>query len=77
METSLKRNQERFEKSGGEDRSLLPGSVLSAWKGVTQNFKDYQKLLLSNNIIIDQKEREKKIIKNPDQWIWTHNRWKR
>ena len=20
---------------------------------------------------------EKKIIKNPDQWIWTHNRWKR
>ena len=19
---------------------------------------------------------EKKIIKNPDQWIWTHNRWK-
>ena len=27
------------------------------------NFKDYQKLLLSNNIIIDQKEREKKITK--------------
>ena len=19
---------------------------------------------------------EKMIIKNPDQWIWTHNRWK-
>jgi KDO2-lipid IV(A) lauroyltransferase len=19
---------------------------------------------------------EKKIIKNPDQWIWSHNRWK-
>ena len=44
LETSLKRNQNRFEKSGGEDRSLLPGSVLSAWKSVTQNFKDYQDL---------------------------------
>ena len=20
---------------------------------------------------------EKKIMRNPDQWIWTHNRWKR
>jgi adenylate kinase family enzyme len=52
LETSLKRNQERFEKSGGEDRSLLPGSVLSAWKGVTQNFKDYQDLFGSNFISV-------------------------
>ena len=44
LETSLKRNQERFEKSGGEDRSLLPGAVLSTWKGVTQNFNEYQDL---------------------------------
>ena len=52
LETSLKRNQERFEKSGGEDRSLLPGSVLSAWKGVTQNFEDYQNLFGDNFISV-------------------------
>ena len=52
LETSLKRNQERFEKSGGEDRSLLPGSVLSAWKGVTQNFEDYQDLFRSNFVSV-------------------------
>jgi len=52
LETSLKRNQERFEKSGGEDRSLLPGAVLSAWKGVTQNFNDYQDLFGSNFISV-------------------------
>ena len=52
LETSLKRNQERFEKSGGEDRSLLPGSVLSAWKGVTQNFEDYQDLFGDNFVSV-------------------------
>ena len=52
LETSLKRNQERFEKSGGEDRSLLPGSVLSTWKSVTQNFKDYQNLFGDNFISV-------------------------
>ena len=52
LETSLKRNQERFEKSGGEDRSLLPGSVLSAWKGVTQNFEDYQNLFGDNFVSV-------------------------
>ena len=52
LETSLKRNQERFEKSGGEDRSLPPGVVLSTWKGVTQNFKDYQDLFGSNFISV-------------------------
>jgi len=44
LETALKRNQERFEKSGGEDRSLQPGAVLRTWNQVTQNFKDYQDL---------------------------------
>ena len=52
LETSLKRNQERFEKSGGEDRSLLPGSVLSTWKSVTQNFKDYQNLFRDNFVSV-------------------------
>ena len=52
LETSLKRKQERFEKSGGEDRSLLPGSVLSAWKSVTQNFEDYQNLFGDNFVSV-------------------------
>ena len=49
LETSLKRNQERFEKSGGEDRSLMPGAVLSTWKDVTANFDLYKSMF--NNFI--------------------------
>ena len=32
---------------------------------------DIEKITLKLNKIL-----EKMIIKNPDQWIWTHNRWK-
>ena len=49
LETSLKRNQERFEKSGGEDRSLMPGAVLSTWKDVTKNFELYKSMF--NNFV--------------------------
>ena len=42
LETSLKRNQERFEKSGGEDRSLMPSIVLTTWNSVTKNFDTYK-----------------------------------
>jgi len=42
LETSLKRNQDRFEKSGGEDRSLMPGAVYRTWIQVAKNFKTYQ-----------------------------------
>lgn len=49
LETSLKRNQERFEKSEGEDRSLLPGAVLSTWKDVTKNFDIYKGMF--NNFV--------------------------
>jgi adenylate kinase family enzyme len=52
LETSLKRNQERFEKSDGEDRSLLPGAVLSTWKDVTKNFKSYQDLFGNNFVSV-------------------------
>ena len=41
-----------MKKSGGEDRSLLPGSVLSAWKSVTQNFEDYQNLFGDNFVSV-------------------------
>ena len=39
LERSLKQNQNRFEKSGGEDRSLAPAIVMRTWKGVTDNIK--------------------------------------
>ena len=44
LETSLKRNQERFEKSGGEDRSLMPSAVYRTWIQVAKNFKTYQNM---------------------------------
>ncbi len=44
------------------DFTLIEKDLNIKTKKVT-NFKDYQKLLLTNNIILDQAEREKKIIK--------------
>jgi adenylate kinase family enzyme len=52
LETSLQRNQDRFEKSGGEDRSLMPGAVLSTWNDVTKNFNEYQSLFGDNFISV-------------------------
>ena len=38
------------------------------------NSKNFQnKIILSNEL---NKVLEQMIIKNPSQWIWTHNRWK-
>jgi len=31
---------------------------------------------LKNNSLTINQNIEKMIIKNPTQWIWTHNRWK-
>ena len=50
LERSLKQNQDRFEKSGGEDRSLAPAIVMRTWKSVTQNFAPY-KQLFGNNFV--------------------------
>jgi adenylate kinase family enzyme len=52
LETSLKRNEERFEKSGGEDRSLLPGAVLGTWLMVAKNFPLYQQLFGNNFVSV-------------------------
>ena len=48
LERSLKQNQDRFEKSGGEDRSLAPAIVMRTWKGVTDNLKPYADLFGSD-----------------------------
>ena len=49
LETSLKRNENRFEKSKGEDRSLMPSAIFKTWYDVTKNFEPYQKLF--NNFV--------------------------
>ena len=50
LERSLMQNQDRFEKSGGEDRSLAPAIVMRTWAGVTKNYDTY-KNLFGNNFV--------------------------
>jgi hypothetical protein len=50
LSTVLDRNDKRFEKSGGEDRSLLPTIVVDTWNGVVKNFDNYQNLFGDNFI---------------------------
>jgi dephospho-CoA kinase len=52
LERSLKQNQDRFEKSGGEDRSLAPAIVLSTWGSVTKNYDAYKKLFNDNFVSV-------------------------
>jgi|TARA_B100001758_G_scaffold99190_1_gene84771 adenylate kinase family enzyme len=52
LERSLKQNQDRFEKSGGEDRSLMPAIVLKTWNSVTQNHKPYRELFKDNFVSV-------------------------
>jgi adenylate kinase family enzyme len=48
LETVLKRNERRFEKSGGEDRSLMPSAVYRTWLDVAKNFETYQQMFGDN-----------------------------
>jgi len=48
LETVLKRNEKRFEKSGGEDRSLMPSAVYRTWLDVAKNFETYQQMFGNN-----------------------------
>jgi adenylate kinase family enzyme len=52
LERALKQNQERFEKSGGEDRSLAPAVVLRTWIGVTKNYQPYKDLFKDNFVSV-------------------------
>ena len=52
LERSLKQNQDRFEKSGGEDRSLAPAIVMRTWKSVTDNIEPYFNLFTPNFIAV-------------------------
>jgi flagellar motor protein MotB len=56
LERSLKQNQDRFAKSGGEDRSLAPAIVMRTWNDVTQNYDTYGNNFVSvSNLLKDEK----------------------
>lgn len=44
LERVLQQNQNRFEKSGGEDRSLAPAIVMRIWMNVVKNYEPYREL---------------------------------
>jgi hypothetical protein len=52
LERSLQQNQNRFEKSGGEDRSLAPAIVMRTWSQVTNNYKAYQSMFGTNFVSV-------------------------
>jgi len=52
LEVSLKQNQDRFEKSGGQDRSLQPLIVMRTWDKVTSNFDNYKNMFGSNFVSV-------------------------
>ena len=52
LERSLSQNQDRYVKSGGEDRSLAPAIVMRTWKGVTDNLPKYAELFGDNFVAV-------------------------
>ena len=52
LERSLRQNQDRYEKSGGEDRSLAPAIVMRTWKSVTDNLPKYADLFGFNFVAV-------------------------
>jgi len=68
LERSLSQNQDRYTKSGGEDRSLAPAIVMRIWKSVTDNLPKYEELFGNNfvavaNTLDDRMQDIDKIIK--------------
>ena len=52
LERSLRQNQDRFKKSGGEDRSLAPAIVMRTWASVTDNYKAYEAMFDDNFVSV-------------------------
>ena len=52
LERSLSQNQNRYEKSGGKDRSLAPAIVMRTWKSVTDNLPKYADLFGFNFVAV-------------------------
>ena len=52
LERSLSQNNDRFEKSGGEDRSLAPAIVMRTWVSVTKNYLPYKELFGDDYVMV-------------------------
>jgi adenylate kinase family enzyme len=61
LERSLKQNQDRFEKSGGKDRSLAPAIVMRTWNSVTQNYNQYKNLFGNNFVSVNNTLKDEKL----------------
>ena len=57
LEKSLEKNEDRFERSAGEDRSLMPSIVLQTWANVTKNFIPYLNLF-GQNFVATTKDKD-------------------
>jgi adenylate kinase family enzyme len=57
LEKSLSKNEDRFERSGGEDRSLMPSIVMQTWANVTKNFIPYLNLF-GDNFVATTKDKK-------------------
>ena len=66
LERSLKQNQDRFEKSGGKDRSLAPAIVFRTWLNVTKNFETYKDLFGNNFVSVANTLEDEKLSKVED-----------
>ena len=61
LERSLKQNQDRFDKSGGEDRSLAPAIVMRTWNSVTQNYDEYKNAFGDNFVSVSNLLKDEKL----------------
>ena len=68
LEKSLRKNEDRFERSKGEDRSLMPQIVMQTWANVTKNFIPYLNLF-GGNFVATTKDKELADAKNLDDII--------
>jgi adenylate kinase family enzyme len=57
LEKSLEKNEDRFERSAGEDRSLMPSIVMQTWANVTKNFIPYLNLF-GQNFVATTKDKD-------------------
>ena len=61
LERSLQQNQDRFDKSGGEDRSLAPAVVLRTWADVTKNYDIYKTMFGGNFVSVANTLKDEKL----------------
>jgi len=61
LERSLKQNQDRFDKSGGKDRSLAPAIVMRTWNDVTQNYNEYKNAFGDNFVSVSNLLKDEKL----------------